>query len=59
MVAIGGGLLVLGMAMVANSGPDPVPFHLDNGRSKARLYGGGILAGIGAKMLWNGLYKLK
>ena len=59
MVSIGGGLLVLGMALVENSGSDPVPSQLENVRSKTRLYGGGILAGVGAAMLWRGLWKLK
>ncbi len=59
LASIGGGLLVVGMALVANSGSAPEPFQLEDGRNKARLYGGGILAGVGATMLWHGLCKLK
>ena len=59
IASIGGGLLVAGMALIASSGADPVPFQTEDHRSAARLYGGGILAGIGGAMLWHGLCKLK
>ena len=59
MVSIGGGLLVLGMALVANSGSAPGIFQPEDRRNKAQLYGGGILAGAGGAMLWHGLCKLK
>ncbi len=59
MISIGGGLLVLGMVLVANSGSAPGIFQPEDRRNKAQLYGGGILAGVGGAMLWHGLCKLK
>ena len=59
MISIGGGLLVLGMVLVANSGSAPGIFQPEDRRNKAQLYGGGILAGAGGAMLWHGLCKLK
>ncbi len=59
MASIGGGLLVLGLALVANSGSAPGILQPEERRNTARLYGGGILAGVGATMLWHGLCKLK
>ena len=59
IASIGGGLLVAGMALLASSGTAPGIFQPEDRRNKARLYGGGILAGVGVSMLWHGLCKLK